>query len=521
MFRLGMHSRARATHQHSRQPDSVAERVRLRAPPRFGIGPRLFQPGPFPGKVATAETVAAADAERQRGDLSETTPSSRRRRARAWVAVEVAVAAGVLVWATNPRVGLDPPDAELVRAGWWAAYAAVAGVAVPRWRALADRLRREPAIVGLVIVAWLSVGWTALPAFTAGGRWHLAGTTLVALWLAARFSPLAITALVGSAVALASTVSLGLLAADVSWAAAVDGYEAGWTGVWPHRNQAGIRAAVGAVALGGIVAAMMATPGWPSRHRKVAIAGVLVGTGACLAMALGSRSATVSVVLAVALTTGAAIGLRRLARRGGRARRFAVTVTGLGALGVLAAVVERSLLLELLNRRPDVTGRTDLWAALWGRVTDWPVVGHGYNAFWAGSHGPSAGIWEAFNGPPHAHNGYLDVLLELGVVGLVLLLLVVGGLVARTSVAVWRRPTPAVAAPALLVVALLLHAWSSSPLFAGRNVFWIALAALALSTGRHPTGPELPPARGGAARRAPDPSSSSGPDGQPPSSGVV
>lgn len=111
------------------------------------------------------------------------------------------------------------------------------------------------------------------------------------------------------------------------------------------------------------------------------------------------------------------------------------------------------------------------------------MVGHGYNAFWAGTRGPSAGIWEAFNGPPHAHNGYLDVMLELDVVGLVVMLVIVVRVLVRLGAAAWRCPAPATAAPALLLVGLLLHPWSSSPLFAGRNLFWIALAALALSGG--------------------------------------
>lgn len=480
-----MHSRARAkTRASSHEPDSAGGHVRLRAQPRFhGELPAVHSSAPT-GKRAAVET-----ADGPRASPSQTLLARCRRPRRALAAVEVVIAVAVLGWATNPRLGALPADADLVRGGWWVAYCVVAGVAAPRWRALVGRLRREPAIVGLVVIAWLSIGWTALPAFTAGGRWHLAGSTLVAVWLAARFSPLAITALVGSAVALTSVVSLGLVAGEVPWASTVEGYDAGWTGVWPHRNQAGIRAALGAVALGGVIAAMLplsrgpGPPRWArwATPRTAVLAGAVAGVGACLAMALGSRSATVPVVLAVVSVVAAAIGLRGLARRGGRARRLAVAGAGLGVAGGMVALAERSMLLDLLDRRPDVTGRTDLWAALWERVVEWPVVGHGYNAFWAGTRGPSAGIWEAFNGPPHAHNGYLDVMLELGVVGLVVMLVIVGRVVIRLGVAAWRCPTPATAAPALLLAGLLLHPWSSSPLFAGRNLFWIALAALALS----------------------------------------
>lgn len=474
-----MHSRARATTRAaSHEPDSAGGRVRLRARPRF----RAEVPAVHPRAPTGTCAADAAEAAGPGASPGQALPARRHPR-RVLAAVEVAIAVVVLGWATNPRLGALPADADLVRGGWWVAYGLVAGVAAPRWRALAGRLRREPAVVGLVVIAWLSIGWTALPAFTAGGRWHLAGSTLVAAWLAARFSPLAITALVGSAVALTSAVSLGLLAGEVPWAATLEGYDAGWTGVWPHRNQAGIRAALGAVALGGIVAAMLDPPRGVDARRTVVIAAAAGGVGACLAMAVGSRSATAPVVLAVASVVAAAVGLRALARRDGRARRLAAAGTGLGVVGGITALAEWPALLDLLDRRPDVTGRTDLWAALWERVGEWPVAGHGYNAFWAGTRGPSAGIWEAFSGPPHAHNGYLDVMLELGVVGLVVGLVLVVRVAARLGAAAWRRPTPATAAPALLLVGLLLHPLSSSPLFAGRNLFWIALAALALSAG--------------------------------------
>jgi len=50
---------------------------------------------------------------------------------------------------------------------------------------------------------------------------------------------------------------------------------------------------------------------------------------------------------------------------------------------------------------------------LWG--------GYGFGAFWTGWEGPSALVWQASPWhPPHSHNGYLDIFLNLGLLGLLL-----------------------------------------------------------------------------------------------------
>lgn len=442
----------------------------------------LFRPPPSAGEPVGSlprSLPAAGSPTRPQPIAAAVTPG---RRALGWLAraVEVLVAVGVLGWATSPRLGAEPLDPETVRAGWWVAYGTVAAVAALRWRSLLRTATHEPAVIALIAIAWLSAAWTALPEFTVDGRLHLTGTMVVAVWLAARFSPLAITALVGAALAIGSMASLGLLVADVPWAAQTEGYGAGWTGVWAHRNQTGIRATLGLVACGAVAVAALRTVRWPRWGRLAAGTGAAAGAVASGVLAYGSQSATPYVVVAAAALCALIVGGRAAYRRGGAARHFSSVVSASGVVAVPVALLRLPATFALLDRRPDITGRTDLWAALWEAAGDRLALGHGYNAFWAATRGPSAAIWEAFNGPPHAHNGYLDVVLELGLVGLVVLLVMVVALLGRLGMAVWRRPTATAAAPLLLAVAVLAHGWSSSPLFAGRNVFSIVLVALAV-----------------------------------------
>ena len=75
---------------------------------------------------------------------------------------------------------------------------------------------------------------------------------------------------------------------------------------------------------------------------------------------------------------------------------------------------------ETLGRGSTMSGRTELWAALLGLHTN-PILGTGFESFWLGERLKRLeGIF--FFIPNEAHNGYLEIYLTLGVIGVFLLL---------------------------------------------------------------------------------------------------
>jgi len=65
-------------------------------------------------------------------------------------------------------------------------------------------------------------------------------------------------------------------------------------------------------------------------------------------------------------------------------------------------------LLQMLGRDATFTDRDQIWAELIPIVMQRPILGHGYGGFW---------ILATRNQVTEAHNGYLDVMLVLGVAG--------------------------------------------------------------------------------------------------------
>jgi O-antigen ligase len=129
----------------------------------------------------------------------------------------------------------------------------------------------------------------------------------------------------------------------------------------------------------------------------------------------GSRTGWVLSLLALVLTyTSHIVGrLPRIDRAAMKAALFAVSVVA----GVLL-YLNFSGVLAVLGKDPTMTQRTVIWASVIPSILRHPFVGYGFGAFWSGLNGESTqtilvtGWMEA-----QAQSGYLDVLLQIGLLG--------------------------------------------------------------------------------------------------------
>ena len=115
-------------------------------------------------------------------------------------------------------------------------------------------------------------------------------------------------------------------------------------------------------------------------------------------------------------------------------------------------------ILAALGRDTTLSGRTDIWGVLVDKIAQRPLTGYGYSGFWQGKEGESIDVWYvARDMPPHGHNGYLDMALDLGLVGLGLFLINVMQGLGRSLR--WLRQMPMVEGlfPILYLSALLVY----------------------------------------------------------------
>jgi O-antigen ligase len=132
------------------------------------------------------------------------------------------------------------------------------------------------------------------------------------------------------------------------------------------------------------------------------------------------------------------------------------------------------LIAELLGRDSTLSGRTAIWEQVWVAILKHPILGYGFAAFWQGMKGESYNVILALRFVIfHAHNGFLEIWLELGAVGLLLFFL--------SYVRAWRKLWPILrsgmmgSAIWMVFVLLLLGAYDldESTLLTFNGLFWV------------------------------------------------
>jgi len=255
--------------------------------------------------------------------------------------------------------------------------------------------------------------------------------------------------------------------------------------------------------LAAIAIAVQLAEGRMGRNRAV---GWFVVVGGTLLL---TRSSTVlAAAVVVVATLVVALWVRRTPTER-RTPRYLVVLAVAVVVGV-GAFLTRGAVSELLGKGSDATGRGEIWSGVLGLIDQHPVLGWGWIGYWWPDIPTLAGLFER-NGVTYlqAHDAYLDVWMQTGIVGLVLFALYVLTTLYRSWACATRigydarlRPRafdPVSLLPLLVVVALLVQSVAESRLLYQGN--WVLLAVLAIKsrivlTGEEPVstgdGPRTP-----------------------------
>lgn len=328
-----------------------------------------------------------------------------------------------------------------------------------------SRLRSPVArcAVGLCVLYLASAAWASSPLPAVFAAADLALLTIVAVvvapngfaWVARALARSAQVLVLGSAVGI--VLDPGGRAFDAYGRLAVHGF-------LTNENEFGRLMFVCAVVL--VFAAAVL-------GRRVFLVGGLVGA----VLAVLSGSIQVIVVGACGLVIGAVVAL---ANHSGSERRGVRWVFALfPAVGLVLLLVNNvATVLSYLGRDSSLTNRVPLWEAILDAMSGHWTLGYGASTVWSGSTVQHEIAAKAGFLPAHAHNSFLEVALQVGVVGVVLLAL----LLAAAFVSGIRARSNEGTMLSVLAVCLFLYSFSAA-LF-GRtpaDVYWLVLITLAVS----------------------------------------
>ena len=326
---------------------------------------------------------------------------------------ERALAIAIIAMLTGALIGpvFAPTQEEtpILRLVWLPVYAAVIGLLLMRFERV---VRAWPAWIALMVVvalAFASKYWSIDPEVTQRRVIAMAITGAFSIYLGVAFRGPHLPRVLMHTVLLMALGSLVMVFAFPAIGVHQTDNAGLWRGLWYEKNQMGIVMVAGATAAAACLA---------SADPRRLLPGLTLVLATVLVLATQSKTS----LLCLLLGLGVVGGLWAL-RKGGPAFSVVMIWLGVVAGGVLLAVwiTDSGAVLEALGKDPSLTGRTHIWDSLMRRVAEHPWTGYGYSAFWGKNSIPADFVRQETGWlVPSAHNGWIDLLVQLGWPGAIL-----------------------------------------------------------------------------------------------------
>ncbi|MEO1591959.1 MAG: O-antigen ligase, partial [Cyanobacteria bacterium J06632_22] len=338
-----------------------------------------------------------------------------------------------------------------------------------RAQATLATLLRNKVACALLVISLISALWSAKPAVTEPRSLALMETTLFGIYFASRYTLREQLRWISGTIAISAVLSflfvLGLPGKGIE-----SGVHAGaWRGVLIHKNLFARLMVLGSMA-------MALNLEGEARRLKQGLLTLMVGL-----VVLSTSKSALGILILLWLVW-------QIYRTCHLSLERAIPVWCLGLVALVGSgtmlVMSAERLVTAAGRDLTFSGRTPLWQALIHKIQERPWFGYGYLGFWHGKEGESAYVGKFLGNaylPPHAHNGFFELLLAFGLVGggLFLLSFVLNfraalmlGTATQQSVDYW---------PAMYLAYVVLYNQTESSLIQHNSIYWVLYIALSFS----------------------------------------
>lgn len=294
-------------------------------------------------------------------------------------------------------------------------YPCVGFLVALRWKRVLHAATQELPLLLLHVLAVLSIIWSAAPDVTENEIKALGRVALFGVYLAARFSLKEQMKLLTAVLAVGVVTSLIAVVAFPSYGIHTGDTLAGaWKGVFVFKN---------------LFAYMMATSSLlfllillnTEKHKP--LFGLLLCSS--IGLLLGSQGRTALAALTVVVSTLPTYWFLKQHYK----LRVLFFTAGIFTSSVTITVLISNLefvVVDLLGKNLELNGRFPIWNLMLEKAWERPWLGYGFAGFWTSDASDSvfslswASLARTAGVRFNSHNGYLELLLQLGIVGLVL-----------------------------------------------------------------------------------------------------
>jgi exopolysaccharide production protein ExoQ len=342
---------------------------------------------------------------------------------------------------------------------------------IVRWKRVISVFSSNKLIWILMGIIGFSYFWSVNPDQTLRFAIYALGTTTFGLYLATRYTLGQQLSLFGWTYGLLLVLSILLAIAIPQYGIMAGVHEGALRGVFTHKNQYGAF-----MALGSVVFFLNAIRG--EKYSWIYWGLLVLG---CASMVM-SQSTTALATFGFMLILCIIYRIFRWRYEVMLSAVLAVTIIGLLTLIWVAGYIGTDSLFSSVGKDATLSGRTDIWRYVWDQIQLRPLWGYGLAAFWNGYEGPSGYIQLAMRiAVIYAHNGFLDIWLSIGLVGLSVFL---AGFVitSKQSLALLRKSnSPEGFWPLLFLTYILLSNLTEGTITTMNNSFWAMYVAVSYS----------------------------------------
>ena len=346
-------------------------------------------------------------------------------------------------------------------------------------------------VIGFAV---LSIVWSELPSMTASRSGALVGTSIFGIYLANRYS-------LAQQLSLLGHTFLGIIFLSIIFALVLPQYgvmggihSGAWRGIYSHKNEFGRLMSLSAIifvmqSIGGVGMATMKfrtrsiggiTQNLPmefARSKLLETLLIYLGLSLSILLLALSKSSGAVVNLIVMIISLIIFKIAQLSSH----QRFLMILGTIvsGCIFAIIVVPDPESLFASFGKSSDLTGRGDLWSVLIDLLWKSPLLGFGYGAFWE-KYGPTVALAAGWNAPD-AHNGFLDLTLSIGLLGLALFIISYCYSFLRGLAKFRSSPGDIEIYPLILLVYIVVGNISETGLFTSNNLTWLLYVTISCS----------------------------------------
>jgi exopolysaccharide production protein ExoQ len=348
-----------------------------------------------------------------------------------------------------------------------AVFAILAVLLFVRWNAIARGVCHAFWPLSICTFAVLSAGWSDDPFFTFRRAVIFLATTVFAIYFGSSFDWDDQIEIFGWLLMVSIAGSVLMVVFAPQFGVSHDMHMGAFKGMFSHKNLLGRQMALGILTV--LVGKPLRMPRWVR--------------GACLLAAfpllLLSRSAGALLSLMIVLVVYAMLSIPRPSRRS--SPPLWIGLLPFLLLVSVLVIANAGAFLSAFGRDASLTGRVPLWIAIEHAIGRNFWLGYGYAIFWVRPSGSLQEVlatgWNALS----AQNGYLDLGLDLGIVGLALFFCTLASAIRRGVHALHSGLTRTPKWPLLLLVFFAVQNIHESDLIRLGTFMWIPFVATSVS----------------------------------------